>query len=233
MHVDGDGNQIEAVLAPGEVLHFTLRYLRGRRFGLNLLPPCPLGSPLARLWHGCYWLGRVAAGEGTSVRLAGPSVTGRFVAVPVPAGEACWVDCRRLAGFVLAPGGFLRTRLAGLLSPTLWLLGHPLPVLVHGPATVLLHGEGLRSAAGGEFLPEQVAAFPAASPFAARALAPDHGWISQLANAFGTRARWVFPADTAVVMEPVNRPHGGGWRLVLHLLLHLACWATLAVLLGG
>jgi hypothetical protein len=54
VRVDGIGNQVEVALAPGETLHFALRYLRGRRFGLGLLPPCPLGSPLARLWHGCY-----------------------------------------------------------------------------------------------------------------------------------------------------------------------------------
>lgn len=233
MRIEGAGNQIDLVLAPGETLHFALRFLRGRRFGIALVPPCPLGSPLARLWHGCYWLGRVAAGEGVSVRLGGPTVTGCFQAVEVPAGGAQWIDCRRLAGFVLAPGGVLRTRLRGLLSPSLWLLGHPLPVLVHGPATVLLHGEGLRRATGGEFPPEQVASFPADQPCAVRALAPDAGIASQLANALGTQVRWVFPASTAVVIEPLNRPPGGGWRLALHLLLHLVGWLALALLLGA
>lgn len=231
---DTRGNEADIALEPGEVLHFSGRFLRGRSFGLTLIPPCPLGSPIARLLHGCYWLDSFhAPPEGAAVHLTGPSVVGRFQAVQVAAGEHLLLDAARLAAFSFASGGRLHTAVGQLLSPTMWALGHPLPVIASGPGTVVLYGEGLRLAEaqpGEEFIPTQVAACPATTPIAARALSPDARPLGHLANALGREARWVFPAGCRLAYLPVNRPepHLGG--MLRHLLIHLALIAAFFLL---
>lgn len=229
-------NQAAVWIEPGETLFFALRYLRGRHFGVPLLPPCPFGSPLIRLYHGCYWLGRFRAGaEGSEVRLTGPTVIGNFRAIEVPAGAARFVDCRHVVAFAFCKGGHLRTQLSRLLSPTMWALGHPLPVIVHGPATIIAYGEGLAEELvepGAEFIPTQIVAFDAGSPFLARALKPDSGSLSQVLNAVGQQARWVFPEATLLLRVPINRPDPGSATVVVQLLVHIIFWALLALMLN-
>lgn len=232
---DRQPNQLTAALEAGETLHFAMRYLRGREFGIPLLPPCPFGSPLIRLYHGCYWLGRHrAAAGGGQVSLTGPTVVGRFRAVALAAGEHCFINCRHLAAFSFAKGGGLHTQLSRVISPTMWALGHPLPVVAHGPGTVILYAEGLDDctvAPGAAYLPAQVVAFPAEAPFRARALEPDAGPLSHLANAIGRDARWVFTNTTPVLITPLNRPEPRATRMILHLLVHIAFWLLLVLML--
>jgi len=225
MQVDTSrSNEADLVLEPGEELHYAGKFLRGRYFGLRALPPCPLGSPLARIWHGCYWLNSCRAGEAPrSVRLTGPTVIGRFQAVRLEAGQRAFINASLLAAFSFGPGGNLRTALRQLVSPTMWSLGHPLPMLASGPGTVLVYGEGLCAVevvAGGEYIPNQVAAFDAQTAFTTRALSPDSGVLSHAANAIGRESRWVFSEATRVFLVPVNRPEAHITRLFKHLVIH-------------
>lgn len=237
MRIDtSEPNQASIALDPGETMHFSMAYLRGRDFGVPLLPPCPFGSPLVRLYHGCYWMGRHRAGpSGGDIRLTGPTVIGSFRAVGLAAGERRFVDCRHLVGFSLGAGGGIRTQLSRLLSPTMWALRHPLPVVVTGPGTVILYGEGLDEvevSAGAEFIPAQVVSFDASRLFQARALNPDSGVLSHLSNALGRQARWVFAEPARVLITPVNRPESDASRVILHLVLHILVWILLVVALN-
>lgn len=231
-----DANQAVVWVEPGETLFFALRYLRGRHFGVPLLPPCPFGSPLIRLYHGCYWLGRFRAGDGGSeIVLTGPTVIGNFRAIEVPAGETRFINCRHVVAFAFRDGGYLRTQLSRLLSPTMWALGHPLPVIVHGPGTIIAYGEGLAEETvepGAEFIPSQVVAYDARSPILARALNPDSGSLGHVLNAIGRQARWVFPERTVLLRVPINRPESHPAHLIGQLLIHLVFWVLLAVALN-
>ena len=225
MHVNTEQpNQAELNLDPGDVAFFPLRFLRGRDFGLTVIPPCPAGSPLARIVHGCYWLARLRAdGEGRKVTLLGPEVVGRFVGIQVNPGESYLVDCEFLAALALKQGGEIQTKVGQLFSPTMWAIGHPLPVIVHGPAHIVLYGEGLRreeAACDSEYIPAQLAALDARVPFEAMALNPDNGLLSHLVNALGSRSRCrLLKAGTAVV-APINHDRRSALRLATSFATH-------------
>ncbi len=65
----------------------------------------------------------------------------------------------------------------------------------------------------------------------ARALEPDAGLLSHLANAIGRDARWVFSEATPVLLTPLNRPEPRATRMILHLLVHIAFWLLLVLML--
>jgi hypothetical protein len=230
-------NTADVHLAPGETLHFSLRLLRSREFGLPLVPPYPWGSPLARLIHGCYWLGRFRArGDAATIHLTGARVPGSFAVLDLAAGERAFVNVAAIAGFALGPGGRIQTLLARLLSPTMWLLGHPLPSVFTGPGQVLLYGQNLRwiepagdpgpdRVAVEDLLPAQVMAFPAEARFSAVALRGDGGLLSHLYNVTTSQVRWSIEQPARILVEDVNRPHWGASRLLLHLAVHLVAWA--------
>lgn len=117
----------------------------------------------------------------------------------------------------------------------MWALGHPLPVIAYGPGTIVVYGEGLHEVIvepGAEYIPSQVVSFDAARPFLARALNPDAGFLSHLANAVGQQARWVFRERTALQLVPINRPGLASSQIVLHLIAHILFWALLVLMLN-
>lgn len=230
-------NTADVRLEPGETFHFSLRLLRSREFGLPLIPPYPFGSPLARLIHGCYWLGRFhARSEAATVHLTGAELPGSFAVLDLAAGERAFVNATAIAGFALGPGAHIQTMLRRLLSPTMWLLGHPLPCVFTGPGQVLLYGRNLRWIAPAEapapdvvavedLLPNQVMAFPATARFSAVALRGDGGLLSHLYNVTTSQVRWSIEHPARILVEDLNRPAWGASRLLLHLAMHLGAWA--------
>ena len=247
MQVDvGTANSADVTLAEGEILHFAPAFLRGRSFGARGFPICPFGSPLTRLWHGRYWLYSYRSGsDGETIALAGHSVTGRFQSVDIAPGERWFVHGAYLAGFLLRPGGAVRTDVMGLLSPTLWILGHPLPMMVHGPATVLLYGQCLTrktrmpgnssdsdaSEQHFEFLPSQVAACSGRNRFRAQPLNPDHHLLGHVINAVQAQVRWEFLGNADVVVEPLNVVSRSRLWLFVHVIIHLGIWIVAAMVL--
>lgn len=230
-------NTADVRLEAGESFHFALRLLRSREFGLAAIPPYPFGSPIARLVHGCYWLGRFSArGEAATIHLTGAQVPGSFAVLELAAGERAFVNASAIAGFALGQGGRIETMLGRLFSPTMWLLGHPLPSVFTGPGQVLLYGQNLRwipaapAPAEGlvaveDLLPRQVMAFPVGARFSAVALRGDGGLFSHLYNVTTSQVRWSIEHPTRILVEDVNRPSWGASRLLLHLLIHLTVWA--------
>jgi len=229
-------NEATFPLSKGETVYFSSRYLRGSEFGVPSIPPCPLGSPIGRIIHGCYWMAKyTSTADGESVKLTGPSVVGQFRTVEIREGQSYFINCEHIAGFTLSGRGRLHTILIGIISPTMWSLGYPLPVIVDGPAHIIMYGEGLLNAqisAGVEYIPSQVVAFDATKSFAARALRPDDGIVSHLANAIGNKLRWEFLETTDAYLLPVNRPGKHASRLFLHFLIHVVTMAALVWLLS-
>ena len=234
----GHPNTADVLLEAGETFHFSLHLLRSREFGLSFIPPFPLGSPIARILHGCYWLGRFQARtEAATIHLTGVQMPGSFAILELAASERAFVNARAIAGFALRPGGHIQTMLGRIISPTMWLLGHPLPSVFTGPGQVLLYGQNLRwidppntppddgRIAVEDLLPRQVMAFPVTARFSAVALRGDGGLLSHLYNVTTSQVRWSIEHPTRILVEDVNRPSWGASRLLFHLLIHLTAWA--------
>jgi hypothetical protein len=235
MKIDtSSANEADIVMEQGETLYFSLKYLRGREFGVPAIPPCPFGSPVARIIHGCYWLGRYRSGSfERRVKLTGPTVVGNFRAVTIESGQSMFINCENLVGFSFGSGGALQTKISQMLSPTMWAIGHPLPVLAIGPARVILYGEGLKeieTEPGAEYVPNQVVSFHAATPFIARALIPDSGVVSHISNAVGRQSRIVFPERSRILLLPINKPDRIVSQMAMHLVIHLGIVALLIFL---
>ena len=49
-------------------------------------------------------------------------------------GHAMQVSIHNLEAFAIGSGGALRGKLSGIFSIQNWLLGHPIPVILSGPA---------------------------------------------------------------------------------------------------
>jgi len=230
-------NAISLELDDREVVYFRGEMLRGRSFGVPWWPPYPFGSPIARLIHGCYLLNRAARRDDQPVlQLNGPSGLGRFQLITIARDDRYFVHPRHLAAFAFAPGGGLHTQLSRLASPSCWGIHHPLPVVVHGPGAVLVYAENLyvatvTMAAQAEYIPDQIVAFDARQPFRVRALHPDHSPLSQVINALIDDNRICFAVGAALYVSPINQPQRHRWRLILHVLIHLALIPVIIVVL--
>lgn len=196
------------------------------------IPPCPLGSPFARLWHGCYWMKCRTQVDTCPIQLVGPQATGRFVCQKVESGRAIFVSPAHLAGFVQESGsrGF-ETLLSHLLEPASWALRRPLPMVFHGPGTVILYGENLQTmelpaTENFERPSHMIAAFDAASAFKVHPANPGRPDMAMWENIFGAEVYQALPQHRWVVVEQVYRPRFGLGLIKSELLLHLGVIAA-------
>jgi hypothetical protein len=137
-------NTISLSLADEEVIYFRGVLLRGRSFGIPWFPPYPLGSPIARLLAGCYFLNRASRrADQPLLQLNGDSGLGRFQVITLTAEDRYFVHPRYLAAFSFTAGGGLHTQLSRLLSPSCWGIHHPLPVVAQGPGQLVVYAEHL------------------------------------------------------------------------------------------
>lgn len=225
MRIETTGNKARVELRPGESFNFPPKFFRGRRYGIRAMPPCPFGSPFARLWHRCYWMFEYTAdGDGESLALQGPSPTGTFVAVDLKPGERFCANLRYLAGYTSDIR--FETKIRRLFSPTCWILGHPLPVVVSGPGAVIfyaderLHWDANTDPHQWGYMPNQVVAFDSRATFHAEAPEAAPNILSQIMNALGDDYRWILPAGQKTLVWGVNRPAGRHGHLLKHIIIH-------------
>ncbi len=208
----------------GEEFFFKGSLLKGHaRFDWRLVPPYPLGSPIARLIHGWYFgMRRVAGvGEASSIPLLGHHARGNFKSIDIPAGEKHFVDARVVVGFSGATNS-VHTHIK--IAPVYWCLRKHFFTVFEGPATVLLYGPSpIEASEAIDFQPEQVLAFNIQRPFIAALPAPTTQ-ISHVANVFFGQILWRFLEGGETVIE--NRIYESGdssrshrlWRTIGHFL---------------
>lgn len=225
MQIETHTNKACITLLPGESFNFPPKYFRGKRYGIKGAPPCPFGSPFARLWHGCYWMFEyTASGDGESIALQGPSPTGGFVSIELKSGDRFFANLNHLAGYTSDVR--FHTKIRRLFSPTCWIFGHPLPVVVSGPGTVLFYAdEGLQWDENTDphqwgYIPNQVIAFESRATFRAETPEADKNWLSQILNALGDDYRWILPTGCKTLVWGVNRPINRHSHLLRHLIIH-------------
>ena len=137
-------NTISLSLSEDEVVYFRGELLRGRSFGIPWIPPYPLGSPIARLIAGCYFMNRASRREDQPLlQLNGDSGLGRFQLITLTSQDRYFVHPRYLAAFSFSGGGGMHTQLSRLVSPSCWGIHHPLPVVVEGPGHLVVYAENL------------------------------------------------------------------------------------------
>jgi hypothetical protein len=169
-------------------------------------------------------MGRATEG----VALGGPDPLGEILELDVAAGAAMVVDLAHVVAW--SGAGRLATHVAGLAVPACWVLGHPLPVVCHGPMRVFFHGTQLewqeQAPQGGIVeLPSQLVAFPADVPLQVEALEAASP-AAALRNAFSRDTRVVFSGGP-VLAASANRPRGGRLGATLRISVHIAGLAAL------
>ncbi len=233
-------NQLEVTLAGDETIWFHPKYLQSRRFGRRFLPPWMTGAPIGRILHGSYWLARLSGGRTNEtsdpVKFAGPSVTGRFRTLELGANERYFVNLRNFVGILLPQGRDsskpMATHLGGLASLHCWLIGHPLPVIFTGPATVILYGQNLdfTEESNAEHLIQQVVAFDASKPFNVLPTETDGALWSDFTNGLTLESRLSVEHGRLLVEQAI--PEGNSpFRLPGKILVHLGLAAAIALVI--
>jgi len=220
-----DSNVARIHLYKGETFYFPLKFNRGAKFGFSLVPPCPLGSPIARLWYRRYWMAKSTAdSQPESLMLNGPSVIARFFHYSVEGGQSAFVNGKYLAGFSLGSAGHFKTILNGIFTPALWAFGHPLPMIAHGPCDLLFYGEGLAWEDVGfkdTLRPHQVATFDASSCFSVLPFQTGT-FLAMLINLFSYETRIRFTKQTDVLAAAKMEEFGFDLHILLRLIIHLS-----------
>ncbi len=243
MHFDGRHPNVAMIhLDPGERLYFRLSLLRTRHADFTPAPPFPFESPIARIFHGCYWLATYESASPETLVLMGPQLPGTFASFKVEAGHVYYVDTRYLAAVVREPGSRFETLIGKLFSIRMWfLLRMPLPVVVQGPAHIVLYGPSLRrlsplTSAGCpaevvDLLPSQIAAFDASMRFTVTALKPGSRLLGHFYNATAGQIRWTFELTGELFVEDLHRGHRHLASVALRLLIHFVTWCFIALIL--
>lgn len=222
-----NNNAAEISSSPGEILHFSDKYYVSGRKQTFFWPINFLGSPIARMFHNCYWLSSSTVGE--SVKLMGPSKTGQFRQIQIYSGEAVYINPEFFAGVILQ-GGKFTTILNRFFNPHCWILGKPLPVIVRGPAILLVYSEqGIEEVASSsrqEFSPGQIISFDATKKFKSKPIDVPNHLYSILNNIVSTQCNWEFEQETKIYYTPVNVGKNSWLTPVAKLILHMAIFAT-------
>lgn len=126
----------------------------------------------------------------------------------------------------------MSTHLKGLTSLHCWLIGHPLPVIFSGPATVVLYGQNLDTVREehGEHLISQVVAFDATTPFTVLPTETDGHLWSDFTNGLTLESRLGVKQGTLVV-EQVMPDGASSFRLYRRLLAHVVLAAVIALII--
>lgn len=229
-----DQNQAAITLGEGETVWFRPKYLRTRHYGRRFLPPWLTASPIGRILHRCYWLARVSVPE--TVGFSGPSPTGRFFFLHLEEGDRYFINLRNFVAITLPANRRspqpMSTHLKGLWSLHCWLLGHPLPVIFAGPATVILYGQNLGAVSEehGEHLISQVVAFDAKKPFSVLPTETDSHIWSDFANGLTLESR-LGVEKSRLVVEQIIPDGTSPFRLLWRLLTHVALAAVIAAVI--
>ena len=233
-------NALTIVLAEGEVLYHAMRFLRSRRFGMRLVPPFPLRAPIGRLWHRAYLLNAVEGDQSDTERavsLVGTAPLGRFETLELAAGQQAVVDLSHLAGFVALPTAsrlrpIVRSWFKGLVQPACWLLGHPVPCVFSGPATLILYGQGLRWRSEGEARAlgrDQLVLFGTEAEVEILPLEPTSA-TAHFINAITFRSRVVVGDRDRVLIQDFQQEESGGARFFKEFFVHILLLILLALL---
>jgi hypothetical protein len=201
MRVDLDQNAAVLTLTKGESFYLKPDVLRSTtHFDWCITPPFPLGSPIARIMHGCYFGMRKvkASSEDVSVRVTGTNAVGGFRALDVLAGESFYVKAHNLAGFS-STFDDLHTHVR--FAPVFWCLRkHFLPVF-SGPGTVLIYSSSpMQESTAREYQPESVIGFNINRPFTAAIPNPSES-TSQVVNLFSRAIVWRFQDEGTCLVE--------------------------------
>ena len=218
-------------------MHFKGDFLRGRSFGVTLLPPFPFGSPISRIYYGCYFL-NCSIGDALQekLQLNGDSGLGKFELIQLGNEDRYFIHPRNIIAFSFQGNGGLHTQIGRLFSPSCWGIHHPLPVIAHGPGSIIVYAENLYETEldpdDSEYIPDQIVAFDCSKPFTVKALLPKWDPISHTVNALIDDNRICFNTPVKLYVSPINRPMRR-WRTLIHVLIHLAIVYCAVRLLRG
>jgi hypothetical protein len=231
-------NEISLSIDSGETVYFKGRFLRGRSFGVPLFPPFPLGSPIARVWYGCYLMDCASSNDGQhQLQLIGDSGLGKFEVITLSSDDRYFIHPRDIVAFAFQGSGGIKTQLRRLFSPSCWGIHHPLPVVAHGPGYVVVYAENLfvsrTTSYESEFIPNQIVAFDCRQPFTVKTLRPNYSPVSHAVNALIEDNRICFMPDTKIFVTPINKPVHHKLRQFIHVLLHIAVFYLAFLLLRG
>ncbi len=229
MQVKLGRNTLDVETQTGETLYYAHRYLQTVRMKNPAIPPFWNQCPVGRLIHGFYTLWHTPEGKPESLTLTGPWPTGTFEVLTLGPGEAAFVSLHHVAGFVIREGEvgdngtIMQPLYRGLLSPTAWIMGRPIPCIFHGPVSIIFYGKALvwDNQPGVKALkPGQVVSFDASLPFAVRAMDSSPNPMSVLFNALTLESRFMHEGG-AVLKENYIPESGGAWGLIRHFVIHM------------
>lgn len=230
-------NTITVETDADETLYFAPRFLRTRAIRLSFPPPFWRQCLIGRLLNDCYFLQQSTGGpESATTTLSGLTPTGSFEMFTLKAGEKAFVSLEHLAGFVVTdksqtwPGKpVMHPILKALCSPTMWIMGHPIPCVFEGPVTLMFNGAALRwddSTAPKEYQVAQVIAFDATRRFGILAMNPGPNPMSLLYNALTFQSRFVAEEGRVLIEDYIAPP-----RLNLRILRHFIAHVGLVILI--
>ena len=219
-------------LAGGERFCYAKTYQAGGPFGMRVVPPFPFSSPIARLLHGRYVLAEVIApASGAVILLHETQPLNQFHVVRLDKDQHAFINCAHLVGFSFDAGGGIGTQLHRFISPACWIIGHPLPVVAHGPGSVLLSGCRLVEEHGRlDILSRQIVTFDAAARWTVCAPASDARLFSRIWNVLSSQCRILF-LDEAIVLRSQVMPTSVTHMRMVRFLLHLGILGLIALLL--
>lgn len=205
-------------------------------------PPVQAASPVGEAIDSAEHQGDgpvVHENERPALSLVGTSALGSFEVLHIEAGQTHMVNLAHLAA-VIVPTHLrvtdgppvVRAHLAGLLNPSCWLLGHPVPTLFSGPLTLVLYGVGLRRRGLDEprdMGRRQLVSFDTQADLAIKALTPQNR-LAHVINALTFRSRVeVGDADEVLMLDYKPEEHGA-LGLLREFALHIALTVLLALL---
>lgn len=232
MKIQSDSrNTISVETNADETLYFAERFLRTRATQLSLTPPFWRQCLIGRYLNDCYFLHQSTGGQDSATtKLSGLTPTGTFEVSTLKEGEKAFVSLKHLAGFVVADKSkdwhgrpVMHPILKAIFSPTMWIMGHPIPCVFEGPVTLIFNGAALRwddSPAAKEYQVTQVIAFDATRPFGVLAMNPGPNPMSLLYNALTFQSRFV-AEDGKVLIEDYIAPPRLNLRILRHFLAHV------------
>jgi hypothetical protein len=230
-------NAVEVVTDTTEVFLYPARFLRTGPSNVPAIPPFWNHCLIGRIYHDCWLLRHSPLNQEVRTIITGPTPTGTFEKLELKAGQRAFVDLAKFAGCIVSSDrlnpnkpSVLHPIISGLFRPTTWAMGHPIPAVFEGPATILFHGAALRwdrTSAGGEYRPSQIVSFDADRGFGVMAMQPGSTVLSLIYNALSFESRFVSDGEKLLVedyIEPSN--------ILLHALRHFLSHVVFFALLG-
>lgn len=215
------------------------------------LPENPLSAPLARIFHGWYWLYQLdpskATGSSPQLRaqLVGNSTVGKFVSIKLGVEERLIIDPGVFVGMAVPkaskqPRKF-KTWLGSLLRPAFWAWGHPLACVLYGPSEVLLYDARLRGPSATEgsdrhpIFADQLAALrvrPGDPELVTVRPLTAENHLSRILNALQLRSSVETRPGAEVWLRTYSRTGALSHRLAQRLLVHAAISVGIVALLN-